>query len=246
MPTILQLVAFNTKVGPTTVGIRAINNGNPRLYEMDRYKFMNLFPNQQLSSNLRELTRSLPLVGIGFLEGLTIKEFNVCENMEEAEDDLNKMEAVPVFSDDDDNTFTNQAANSTVTDQAENSTNTDQAASAKKKLNYSSAPSSSSKTTSQSSAEVPSMHDYLPYREDGSFLCYDSRSSTPPQRRVQHIKHKDIFSLNVHSDDDNTTDPKPSVSTGNPNDSKPLNQPGNESDCKEEETDKSNGDEPSD
>lgn len=175
------VVGFNTKQGPTTVSLRALVNGNPRLFTMNRYKFMNLFPNQQLSSNLRELTMCLPIVGVGFLDGLEISMFNICENMAEAEEDILRLSAVPAIEPLDDSSFDPLPGDK-----------------AKKRLSFE---HTSTKTTAGSSNQ----HHTTPATPSHS---RDEHSTSPKDPDNVFIPNRDILNLQPDTDDE-TSHPQP-------------------------------------
>lgn len=182
---------------------------------MDRYKFTNLFPQQQLSSNLRELTQCLPVVGVAYLDGLTIKEFDVFPNLEEATEHIDRLAALPPMSDDDDSSFFPDP-----TDKV------------KKQLHFGSSSTSTTPSAATSSSETPNSSSAVtspsvpptrpntpnkpnPFKDDGTVLCYDSRRTTSPQRGTQVFKHKDMFSLTQGDTSTTTTPPPPNGAAQN-------------------------------
>lgn len=144
---------------------------------MDRYKFINLFPKQQLSSNLRELTQSLPIIGVAYLDGIVIAGFDICEDMNDANTHVLRLSAIPVLPEMDDSEFFD-----------------DEPPSARKQLNYST-------STPTTSAESSTSKNATPTNPSHSG---DTTLSPPSDADNRYISERDILNLVMDEDDDST------------------------------------------
>lgn len=188
--TAMHIVAFNTKSGPSTVNIRAIANNNPRLYRMHRYKFINLFDQQQqqLSTNLRELTQCLPVVGVGYMDGIDIKHFDIFEHLEQALEHVEQLEAIPDL----DNFPEDCTFDTDLPDYTE---------SAKKKLRFDASDDPASKQSSLPTTNTsnPDNTSAVPSTPD------NSNDDEQDSKDVRYIPNRDILNLSMDEDDNDLT-----------------------------------------
>lgn len=160
---------------------------------MDRYKFINLFtfPQAQLSPNLREITQSLPILGVGYLDGIDLKQFDVCEDIEEAIEHINRLEAMPCLDDFPD-------------DFPGNFDFSDAPTPAKKKLRFN--VSDQTATTSSNQTSTP------PTKCAPAINSQDASKPTninpeDPKQDIPYVPNRDIFNLSMDEDDEDSKPP---------------------------------------
>lgn len=178
-------------------------NNNPMLYRMNRYKFINLFnmEQQQLSANLRELTQCLPLLGVGYLDGVDIKEFDRFENMEDAFEHIERLAALPDLPDIED--FPEECTFDTPNTSTE---------SAKKKLRFD--VSGATDTTNPSPKTVTATtSDKSVNANNTNNANQDVHNTNDANQDIRYIPNRDIYNLSMDKEEDEDTTEPPSTET---------------------------------